>query len=208
MNYSTIQSIILPAYIIVYFITLVALFKKYKASKEERKRSIAPLFLINLILFVALVAGITFLYNLSPNITQFVIIYGLLTIGVFTVTLEVPGFIMLSGFDEKSVTVLQEIKADLIKSRFRFTEGIEGIHKSLAKNKQILTELHAYDQIEYYETSSTEMNQSNTSVIDLLVMSLNQWIKECEEKSKHPFPKMVDIFSLAGLSFLIAQLLK
>jgi hypothetical protein len=78
----------------------------------------------------------------------------------------------------------------------------------LDNNKQRLEELHAYDQLKYYEDSSSEMNQANTSVFDLLLMSTNQWIKDCDEQSKHPFPKLVDILSLAGLSFLIAQFLK
>lgn len=208
MNYSPLQSIILPIYFIAYFIVIVTLFKIYHAAKEERQRLLTPLFIFNSIMFSALVAVITLWHNFSPTITQFITIYGLLTIGVFVVTIEVPGFVLLNNFDKKSVAVLREIKTGMIKSRSTFSEGIEGIHNTLVSNKQILTELHAYDQIDYYETSSNEMNQSNTSIFDLLLMSLNQWMKECEEKSKHPFPKIVDIFSLAGLSFLIAQLLK
>ncbi len=207
MNFSYTETIILSIYVIAYFSAFLAVLKRFWASKELRKKSLSPLFIFNMILFSAGLA-ISFWYDYSPNISQFITIYGLLAIGVYVATIEVPGFLMLDSYDEKSVVLLQDIKDSLIKSRYHFSEGIQKIHSMLDNNKQRLEELHAYDQLKYYEDSSSEMNQANTSVFDLLLMSTNQWIKDCDEQSKHPFPKLVDILSLAGLSFLIAQFLK
>lgn len=177
-------------------------------SKEERKNCLAPLFIFNMILFGAILGEITFWFNYSPDIRQFIIINGLLTIGVYVVTIEVPGFLLLSSYDEKSVKLLQDIKTNLIDSRSSFNKGIQRIQSILVNNKEMLEEIHSYDQLKYYEESSIEMNQANISVFDLVLMSITQSIKDCDKQSKHPFPKLVDVLSLAGLSFLIAQLLK
>ena len=161
-----------------------------------------------MILFGAILAGITLWFDYSPDIRQFIIINGLLTIGVYVISIEVPGFLLLSAYDETSVKLLKDIKTNLIQSIYSFNTGIQGIQGLLESNRGLLQEIGTYDQINYYVESSVEINHANKSVFDLLLMTVNQAIKDCDDQSKHPFPKLVDILSLAGLSFLIAQLLK
>jgi hypothetical protein len=198
----------LAFYLGVYILVVLAIFKIFHFSKENRKKLLSPLFLMNMFLFIFFTVSLSLFYGTTPSTTELIVIYGLLTVGVFVATIEIPGFLLLSNFDEEVVSVLEKAKADLINTRAHFNEGIVGIKNALKNNKETLTQIHAYDQIEYYETSSTEMGQANLQIFDLTLFSINQLIKEYGEKSKHPFPKLVDVFSLAGLSFLIAHFLK
>ena len=42
----------------------------------------------------------------------------------------------------------------------------------------------------------------------LTLQETSDCIKDVTERSKHPFPKLIDILSLSGLSIILAQFLK
>jgi len=144
----------------------------------------------------------------EPNFSDFITLYGLLTIGVYVATIEVPGFLILSHYDEKSIEIIRNARKYLITSTFNFSPSIQSLQTLVEKYKSRLEELHLYANIDYFLQSSNQMKQTNKSVLDLLLVEISQSARIVSQKSKHPFPKLVDILSVTGLSFLIAQLLR
>jgi len=148
------------------------------------------------------------LNNKELSLQDFITVYGFLTIGVYVASIEVPGFLILSHYDEKSIEVLQIIQKYLIKGTFSFSSSIQSLQALIKKYKYRLEELYLYANLKYFIQSSNQMKQINRSVLDLLLAEINQSVRSVSQKSKHPFPKLIDILSLTGLSFLIVQLLR
>jgi hypothetical protein len=193
----------------IYTAVMLLLFWNHRSSSDGRERITAPTFVFNLTIFYVVVLATYFLMDLALNITDFITIFGLILVVVYVITIEVPGFLMISRYDETSVDLLEVIHQNLVLSISSFEPAIPTLEKLLQQNKDRFEELHVYQNLNYFVSSSKEMNpQINKSVFDLLLFEINQTIKETDDSSKHPFPKLVDILSLAGLSFLIAQLLK
>jgi hypothetical protein len=193
----------------IYTSVMLLLFRHHKSSSEGREQIIAPTFIFSLIMFLVAVLATYFLLDLAPNITDFITIFGLVLVGVYVITIEVPGFLMISRYDEVSVDLLEDVHQNLVLSVSSFEPAIPTLEKLIEQNKDRFTELHVNQNLDYFISSSKEMNpQINKSVFDLLLFEISQTTKETADSSKHPFPKLVDVLSLAGLSFLIAQLLK
>lgn len=209
MILSPLETVLLWAFIIFYSPTLSLAWGISRNSAKGRKKSLSYLFLLNLVAFyLSLIAVYLGVNNKEPNFRDFVTLHGLLTIGVYVATIEVPGFLILSHYDEKSIEVLRIARKYLIASTVNFWPSTQGLHTLMKKHKSRLEELHLYANMNYFFQSSNQMNQINRSVLDLLLTEINQSVRIVSQKSKHPFPKLIDVLSLTGLSFLIAQLLK
>jgi hypothetical protein len=174
-----------------------------------REKIIAISFIFSIVLLYIGIITVYFFWNANPSLTDFVTIYGLLVIAVYVLAIEVPGFLLISQYDEMSVDLLEDVHRNLILSVTSFEPAVPALEELLQKHKDRFTELHAYENLDYYVASSKEMNpQVNRSILDLLLYDVNQTVKKTADESKHPFPKLIEVLSLAGLSFLIAQLLK
>lgn len=207
MTLSLFQSLVLWIFGIIYSIILIILVKNSFYSKG-RKKCLFSVFILNLITFYPSIVVIYLSLQLQPSLTDFLIIFGLFTIGLYVATIEVPGFLILTRYDKKSGEILENIQKNIISSNYEFKSSIKNLDDSLSNNKSILEEVHLYSGLIYFVKSSKDMSNVDGSVFNLLLMETNQSIRSISDLSKHPFPKIVEVFSLAGLSFLIAQFLK
>lgn len=209
MILSPLEIVLLWMFIIFYSLILFIAWKVSRNSAKGRKKSLSSLFLLNLAIFyLGLIVVHLWFDNKEPNLNDFITVYGLLTIGVYVATIEVPGFLILSHYDGKSIEVLRTARKNLIESTFSFLPSIQDLQSLTKKHKSRLEELYLYTNLNYFIKSSNQMSQVNRSVLDLLLIEINQSVRNVSHKSKHPFPKLIDVFSLTGLSFLIAQLLR
>lgn len=209
MILNPLETVLLWIFIICYSLIFFIAWRISRNSARGRKKSLSSLFLLNLAVFyLGLVSVYLWSNNNQSTLQNFMTVYGLLTIGVYVISIEIPGFLILSHYDEKSIEVLQIARGHLIESTFDFSPSIQRLQALIKKCKSRLEELHLYTNLNYFVKSSTQMNQINRSVLDLLLAEINQSIRSVSQKSKHPFPKLIDVLSLTGLSFLIAQLLR
>lgn len=203
------KTVLLWIFIVFYSSTLLIAWRLFKRSKKGRERSISHLFWLNLMFFYS---GLIAVYLISaewePDFIEFITVHSLITIGSYVAVIEVPGFLILSRYDEKSVEVLRMAKEHLATSTFDFETSIQELGALVNAQKLRLEEQHLSTSLEYFVRSSDAMKQANRSVLNLLLLEIGQSMRSISEKSKHPFPKLIDVFSLAGLSFLIAQFLK
>lgn len=209
MYLSIIELAILWIYLIVYsLISGYAIFSSCR-TEDGRKKSLFLLFLANLAVSYLGIASSYFWINIdSSNLGNFFSFLGLFTVGVFVLTIEVPGFILLSRYDEKTVDILKEVHENLISSVFTFTEAIGKLSEIDRNNKQRLEEVHLQKNLNYFVKTSKDMRNIDSSLHNLLLTEVSQQIHQISDQSKHPFPKLIDVLSLTGLSFLIAQFLK
>jgi hypothetical protein len=206
---SPLETVLLWTFIIFYSLILFIGWKVYRNSAKGRKKTLSYLFLLNLAVFyLGSISVHLWLNNKEPNLQDFVTVYGLLTIGVYVASIEVPGFLILSHYDEKSIGVLRIAREHLITSTFDFLPSIQSLQTLVNKHKSRLEELHLFANLSYFVQSSNQMKHINRSVLDLLLIEINQSVRSVSQKSKHPFPKLIDVLSLTGLSFLFAQLLR
>lgn len=209
MTLDPLKTVLLWIFIAFYSSTLLIAWRLFKRSKKGRERSISHLFWLNLVFFYS---GLIAVYLISaewePDFIEFTTVYSLITIGSYVAVIEVPGFLILSRYDEKSVEVLRIAKEHLGTSTFDFETSIQELEALVNAQKLRLEEQHLSTSLEYFVKSSDAMKQVNRSVLNLLLLEIGQSMRSISGKSKHPFPKLIDVFSLAGLSFLIAQLLK
>jgi hypothetical protein len=196
------------AFIITYSVVFLVLFRYSWKSSNGREKSLSYLFVMNLAIFYLVLIAIQFGTTFTPNFRDFLTVYGLATIGVFVGTIEVPGFLILSRYDENSTKILKEIRHNLIISISSFSSSIQELEQLVTENKSRCKELQLYELLNYFLQSSKQMNQVNRSVFDLLLLEINRSIGSVSRDSKHPFPKLIDVLSLTGLSFLIAQLIR
>ena len=208
MILSPLETVLLWVFIIFYSLTLFIAWRVSKNSAKGRKKSLSYLFLLNLVSFYLGLIAVNFgLNNNESNFRDFVTVYGLLTIGAYVATIEIPGFLILSHYDEKSIEVLWTAQKYLIASTVNFSPSIQDLQTLMKNYKSRLEELHLSVNLNYFIQSSNQMHQINRSVFDLLLMEISQSVRSVSQKSKHPFPQLIDVLSLTGLSFLIAQLL-
>jgi hypothetical protein len=203
------ETVVLWIFIIFYSLILFIAWRTSRNSAKGRKKSLSHIFLLNLAVFyLGLISVQLWLDNDESNLQNSVTVYSLLTIGIYVASIEVPGFLILSRYDEKSIEVLQIARGYLIESTFSFSPSIRRLQALIKEYRSRLEELHLHTNLDYFIKSSTQMNQSNRSFLNLLLAEINQSIRSVSQKSKHPFPKLIDVLSLTGLSFLIAQLLR
>lgn len=209
MILSPLETVLLWIFIILYSLTLLIAWRISKNSTKGRRKSLSNFFSLNLASFyTGLIVVHFWLNSIEPNLQGFITVYGLLTIGVYVASIEVPGFLILSHYDEKSIGVLRIAREHLITSTFDFSPSIQSLQTLVNKHKSRLEELHLFANLSYFVQSSNQMKHINRSVLDLLLIEINQSVRSVSQKSKHPFPKLIDVLSLTGLSFLIAQLLR
>ena len=176
-------------------------------SKEySRPQILWKLTMADLIFFPA---GLLIASYLQPVVSMLSaladIVYSV--IGAFVFGIEIPGFVLLSKFDDKLVERLKLVRKELISISYSF-DNVAKL-KSLAKNNEEMLQAAQLDELVNDFISSCErMRNLDKTFWGMVLGEVTTSIKAFAERSKHPFPKLVDILSLAGLSFLLAQFLK
>lgn len=156
------------------------------------------LFLVGM-LFLALVLPQSLLNILSWIIYDLIISY--------VVTVEIPGYLRLSKFDEVSIQSLRDIRKCLIKMRYSF-KSLRDFEIAMKRNAGILSEEHVKDLLNDFADLCERMKNLDLNLWELTLSEITKAMSRISQRSKHPIPKLIDILSLAGLSLLLAQILK
>ena len=141
----------------------------------------------------------TFLDYLSHILYSFIFSY--------VVTIEIPGYLSFSGFDEKAHDSLEKIRNMIIGTIVSYDRILE-LREESVKSSSLLEYIDLKDLVNGLVDSSSRIGTSDPTLSALLLSEITREIDSIDTQSKHPFPKLIDLLSLAGLSFLIAQILK
>ena len=125
----------------------------------------------------------------------------------FTAAIEVPGYLILSRFDDSSVEKLTHVRAALLDIKINFSR-FSKFSDSVKENRDSLVASNVYALVVDFIKSCEQNDNLDVNIWNLVIGEINSNINLYSQISKHPVPKLIDILSLAGLSFIIAQVLK
>jgi hypothetical protein len=199
-------SYLIVAAIAIHTVILVILTITVKGAKEDRTRILWKLLVLEVVL---LPVAFVILYYLQPPISWLTttadVVYAVVV--AFVLGLEVPGFILLSRFDEGIVNALEELRNDLITLGYSF-DHLGQLKTTIERSKSRLNSARIGGLVIDFVASCDRMNNLDRNFWGLVLSEVTTASRFFVERSKHPSPKLIDVLSLAGLSFLLAQFLK
>lgn len=189
---------------LIYSAVTLVIANRLANSKSERTRQLWKFVVIDCVLFLVSILALTIV--LPQTLLTVISWIGYSLIFTYVISIEVPGYIKLLKFDEKVLTILKSVRKNLVKMGYS-SYSIDSLNNIVEKNKNLLEQ----EQIEYLLSDYIELSERirnvDKSMWDLTLNEVTANITRISSRSKHPFPKLIDVLSLAGLSFLIAQLL-
>jgi hypothetical protein len=180
----------------------------WKKPESERNRT---KFLWKLVLLNGLVfsIGLVVLVTIPPQSTLSIIswiVYDFLI--SYTFCVEIPAYLKLSKYDERLDNILKDLRGDLVKMRFSFDTSLDSLKKSKIENASFLEQENIDGLLQDFIIVCDKIKNLNDNLWNLALNETSKLLGEVTERSKHPFPKLIDILALSGLSILLAQFLK
>lgn len=199
---------IISLVLIIVFCAIFCILFAWKKPKSKNNRSG---FLWKLFVFSALSfsTGLLILVVVLPQSllnTLSWVIYDFLISYVFFV--EIPAYWKISKFDDKLADLLKDMRAELIMMPFSYDASLENLKTRRNDSALLLKEENIDRLLKDFIAYCDKVNNFNERLWNLPLNESSSLIEEVTKRSKHPFPKLIDILALSGLSILLAQFLK
>lgn len=192
--------------IILHSAILIVIAILLRRSKNRRTKILWNLAIANTIIFPIGILVASYIQSpISLLTTLAYVAYSLIV--AFVLGIEIPGFLLLSKFDGKLVESLEDLRKDLVIMGYSF-DHLAKLKTTASTNKEMLSSAQLDTLINDFIGSCERMKNLDKTSWSIALAEVTSSIKTFSERSKHPFPKLIDILSLAGLSFLLAQFLK
>lgn len=173
--------------------------------RKDRVRTLPLLYVINLGIFlVASFVGSNY-FDISKTL-DLVTFFGYVIIASYVISIEIPGYLLLSRYDDKLLDALQNIRRKIISLNYDIVK-ISDLEILCQENKKQLETIFVYDILEEFIKSCKTIKNLDKSLYEVTLKEIGERIGNVSEQSKHPFPKLIEIMSLAGISFLLGQFL-
>ncbi len=130
-----------------------------------------------------------------------------LLVAAFVFTIEVPGYIQLRRFDERILTYLEDWRNEMVTLGYDFNQ-YESLRSNSSKGVGLLKEVNLNRLVNDFIEHCGRMKNLDKPFWALVLGEVQRVIDEVQERSKHPAPKLIELLSLSGLSFIIALLLR
>jgi hypothetical protein len=192
--------------ILTYLIFCIFLAWKTPKSKDDRTMFLWKLFIIAGLSFSI---GLTLLFVFLPQSNLFIftwIVYDFLIAYVFFV--EFPAYMRISKYDDEYVNSLKDLRSELTKIPFLGISVIVSLKEKRSKYSLFLKRENIDQLLQDFILSCENMGNYNEHLWSLTLTEISALIDDVNKRSKHPFPKLIDILALSGLSVLLAQFLK
>ena len=178
---------------------------RFRARSSGRSNRIWVLIAIH---GLVVIVGAAVLPSLTQLGTVLAAMSGLtfLIVGSFVVSVEVPGYLLLSAYDDRAAAELTLVRSALIASLGSF-DKLAGLGERVDQSKGFLNEAGLSEVMSAFLSSCKRMKNIDTHSGQLTLSEVTRSINNISNRSKHPFPRLIDVLSLAGLSFLLANFL-
>ena len=197
-------SLFLTVVIYVIFCSLLA-WKKPK-SKNNRTSFLWKLIVLDGLFFsIGLMMFIVVLPQSPLNVLSWVVYDFLIS---YVLCIEIPAYLKISRFDDNLVGILKDLREELIKMPFSFDVSLENL-RTKRKNSVLFLKGESLDRLlQDFIAFCDKVNNLNEKLWNLTLNETSTFVDDVAKRSKHPFPKLIDILALSGLSILLAQFLK
>ena len=126
--------------------------------------------------------------------------------GSFVFAIEVPGYLYLMKHDDRLGNYLEEWRSEMVKLGYDFDQ-YDTVKSKSAEGVTMLQEVSLNRLVNDFIENCGRMSNVDKGFWALVLGEVNRAIDEVQGRSKHPAPKLIDLLSLSGLSFVIAQIL-
>jgi hypothetical protein len=130
-----------------------------------------------------------------------------LLVGIYVITLEVPGFLLNRHHDAKVCRCLDELQEALLKARASGRESISQVSELVRDRSQHLADAGILPISRDSAQLFTQLNNLDVSVCDLLLRETMNARTRVADRSKHAVPLLAELLGLSGLAFLLAEIL-
>jgi hypothetical protein len=204
--YSGIQSVILAVIVLGYSGLGVAAILVIGRNKR-RLAKLAPLVLLSVSLTWC---SFALLASVRPDLSfqEFTTFLVLITVASYVFLVELPGFLILTEYDAKTLVILFDVRGLLVSMSYSFQDNLSQLKTKVAAGRERLDELNLAQLTDHFVRSSESMGNIDKNLYALVLNETTRAIERVSLASKHPFPKLLEVLSLSGLSFLIAQVLR
>lgn len=197
-------------YLMIFFLLLhsaivLLVTKHHKNSASERTKQVSNFILLDG-LFFGIGSIVIFLVLPQPdiNLVSFMVYNLILS---YVIAIEIPGYFSIQKYDREYLQVLQNIRKLLLKMYTKF-EVISDIKKEVNNNLNYLENESIGELLNDFIDFNERLSIFNIGFWELSLKEITDATNQVSSRSKHPFPKLIDILSLTGLSFIIAQLIE
>lgn len=127
---------------------------------------------------------------------------------LFALAVEIPGFILNFLYDKKIDLALQEIADVLLEVRLRPSPGnLTRLNDSTVKHRKLLSEGNFGAFLVKCAGELKALGNSDSGLLNLLIEQVRVEQAKISDRSKHPFPVLIQIFGLSGVAFVLAEML-
>jgi len=201
------QSLIVISVVVVNLALVVFFSYTLRASTSNRIRPLWSLVVVNGVISAVGVPAFFLLFGSMLSILGLSAGIFYLLVGSFIFSIEVPGYIHLTKHDERVLSYLEGLRSGIVKLGYDF-EQYETMKTKTAKGSEILEEVKLNQLVNDFVEHCGRMKNVDKGFWTLMLGEVNRAIEEAQGRSKHPAPKLIELLSLSGLSFVIAQVLK
>lgn len=132
---------------------------------------------------------------------------GLFLIGLFTLCVEIPGYMLNLNFDNNVAKLLDKLEEHLLTARVKPSTGISQLRVLLNSEKNELADTGILQFLSRCVQHFEQINNIDPTLVNILQRQLETKKAGVQSRSKHPAPLIVQIFGLSGVAFLIAEIL-
>ena len=197
---------------ILYAAASAAALLSLRQSSDRNKRLIVPMLLnfaaaIGIVIFAILYP--CKLLALNPfGVSHQEFFVALLLVSVCAVCVEVPGFLLNLAYDKKKEDALQNITDLLLDVRLSPTENNRRkLQDSAEAGRAILDENHLGSFISKCADEFLKLGNADTALLNILTDQVRREQSKVSERSKHPFPVLIQLLGLSSVVFVLAEIL-
>lgn len=201
------QDLLDPFYlvIIIHVIISITITALGFLNRKDRTKTLPFLYITNLMIFLIGSFFGSMYFDISKTL-DLVTFSGYVIITSYVISIEIPGYILLSRYDDKLSDTLQDIRRKIISLNYNL-ENMSDLETFCQKNKKQLETIFVYGVLEEFIKSCNIVKNLDKVLYEVALKEIGEGINTVSERSKHPFPKLIEIMSLAGISFLLSQFL-
>jgi hypothetical protein len=125
----------------------------------------------------------------------------------YSVTVEVPGFLINSSRDKKLVGLLSSVELALLETKARPSKGIPALKELLTKHGAELKELGLAGILNGSLECFERLNNVDAALAGVALSAVQRASDYCSERPKHPLPLLAELLGLAGVTFILGEIL-
>ncbi len=199
-------SYLIAAFIVIHTAVLATLTFSVRRARDNRTRILWKLLLIEMLILPVVFSTLYFLQPPTSWLTAGAdVVYAMVI--AFVLGVEVPGFVLLTRFDEGVADSLEELRRDLVTLGYSF-DHLQQLKVTAERSKKRLRSAQVDNLLSDFLAACDRIKNLDRNFWGLVLSEVTIASRFFTERSKHPFPKLIDVLSLAGLSFLLAQFLR